>query len=846
MSYTPADDCLVNNITNGSGTILMKANDPLVWDQANSIMSIKNSSATDYGVITTLDQTLGAGTKNIPILNIGGGSQTISSISTDKSLSSSSDSILPTQNAIKNYVDNSKYLNNSWQQHVKQFYDASVSLPIAPIDYDRFICSNSGNGWIKKYVYMYLNLAWSSFLPIESSTVYIDDLNTIWTYDGSNWVTTAITGATGAIGATGPTGLNGSTGPTGSNGLNGSTGPTGPTGLNGTNGINGLNGSTGPTGLNGTNGTNGLNGSTGPTGSTGPQGIQGIQGIQGVIGSTGPQGIQGVTGSTGPTSTVQLETIVTPQMYDNRAGTPYGTPSIDTASIQWVINQCISNNKCGYIPAAESGYYFMNDNLTITTVSPNLGFKLYGDGQQKSTIFFLTGFNLSIASTGNIYNVSISDIAFYGIMNAGPILKLGDDAFSYVVANSEFRNMTIYNTSTASGAIGCQLNYVSNSTFINMAINNVASHQYGTYGMILYKTISSVFDGCSIANWINGLALLNMSGGGSSGNVFNSMSINSGTCLMINDLGAYDNSWYGGNFTFSSYGLNCTQGSTNSMLSGPKFVGTVANIAQSVNGIHVTCDAGQFGTMYAPNIYLNTAKNLTLASGSSGYSTLYLMYNALYSALRGEAGGNVGLLCGAGSNTNFNVYAGLLQLASNCLLLVNNSTEASSSAGAIKTAGGILAGKNVYCNGISLSAGSAISLLDYYSFESYPTATFTCGGSPINTCSVKVTICRIGKIVTITLYQATPITLANTPTFYTASSMISTTRFLTAGQDICCNMIVTNNNAISEGYLTLSASTGTINIYRNIAQQVFQNGISAIGDCTSGSTKAVSFSYVNY
>ena len=44
MSYTPSDDCLENNITNGSGSVLMKANDPLVWDPSYNIMSIKSKN----------------------------------------------------------------------------------------------------------------------------------------------------------------------------------------------------------------------------------------------------------------------------------------------------------------------------------------------------------------------------------------------------------------------------------------------------------------------------------------------------------------------------------------------------------------------------------------------------------------------------------------------------------------------------------------------------------------------------------------------------------------------------------------------------------------------------------
>ena len=190
--YYPSDDCLVNDITTESGTINIKALDPLLYDDISSTISINNASAASSGVVTLTTQTLGDGTKNIKAIKINNGTQ-INSISTDGLFSASSDNVLSTQKATKSYVDNLAYGNVSWQQPVKDFWDASLGLPISPNQYDRAICSGSGNGWIKNYIYTYIGTSWTGAIPAEGWTVYVDTPNNTWTFNGTDWVRIGIT-----------------------------------------------------------------------------------------------------------------------------------------------------------------------------------------------------------------------------------------------------------------------------------------------------------------------------------------------------------------------------------------------------------------------------------------------------------------------------------------------------------------------------------------------------------------------------------------------------------------------------------------------------------------------------
>ena len=270
----PDDDCLKNDINDKYETTII-AQDPLIYDKNTGALSIKYASSASTGIISLQNQTIGAGVKNIPSLQIGGG-QTITSISTDKYFNSDTDNVLSTQSATKSYVQNSYFGNTSWQQPVINFWDASVSLPPS-ITGNRYICSVAGNGWIKDNIYTYSGSIWTSIISYIGYTVYVGAIDSTWYFNGTSWVQQ--NGMIGPTGATGPTGLTGSIGPTGL------TGSTGPTGLTGSIGPTGLTGSIGPTGLTGSIGPTGLTGSTGPTGLTGSTGPTGSAGIVGPTGS---------------------------------------------------------------------------------------------------------------------------------------------------------------------------------------------------------------------------------------------------------------------------------------------------------------------------------------------------------------------------------------------------------------------------------------------------------------------------------------------------------------------------------------------------------------------------------
>lgn len=87
----------------------------------------------------------------------------------------------------KDYVDG-LVAGISWQAPVKNFYDPTTSLPTSPTTGDRYIASADGNGWTEDYVYEYNGSTWDATTPTEGMTVWVEDLDARYTYNGTDWV----------------------------------------------------------------------------------------------------------------------------------------------------------------------------------------------------------------------------------------------------------------------------------------------------------------------------------------------------------------------------------------------------------------------------------------------------------------------------------------------------------------------------------------------------------------------------------------------------------------------------------------------------------------------------------
>jgi hypothetical protein len=171
----------------GTGTIAnLIANAPLTYDQNTGILALPPATSNASGYLSNTQQSVGGVKDFINGWNINGG-QTITSVSTDISLASDSDSILSTQRAIKQYISNSITYNVNWLPSVLNFWDASSALPISPVFQDAYICYISGNGWLINDIYRFNGLNWIQSVPNEGDTVYLTQIDYTYNFNGSSW-----------------------------------------------------------------------------------------------------------------------------------------------------------------------------------------------------------------------------------------------------------------------------------------------------------------------------------------------------------------------------------------------------------------------------------------------------------------------------------------------------------------------------------------------------------------------------------------------------------------------------------------------------------------------------------
>jgi len=125
-------------------------------------------------------------------LNIAGISNIVNTVT-------SSHDDLPTSAAVQDYVNTMNLNAFSWQRAVHDFFDPTSALPSNPISGDRWISSQSGNGWIKNYIYTYTT-SWSGAQPANGwITVVLDNTPyKSYIFNATDWVifNTSIDGST--------------------------------------------------------------------------------------------------------------------------------------------------------------------------------------------------------------------------------------------------------------------------------------------------------------------------------------------------------------------------------------------------------------------------------------------------------------------------------------------------------------------------------------------------------------------------------------------------------------------------------------------------------------------------
>jgi hypothetical protein len=67
------------------------------------------------------------------------------------------------------------------------FYDPTTAHPASPALWDTYISSATANGWTVDKIYCWNGTTWTEIEPVEGMLVWINDEDTFYKYDGSEW-----------------------------------------------------------------------------------------------------------------------------------------------------------------------------------------------------------------------------------------------------------------------------------------------------------------------------------------------------------------------------------------------------------------------------------------------------------------------------------------------------------------------------------------------------------------------------------------------------------------------------------------------------------------------------------
>jgi len=80
--------------------------------------------------------------------------------------------------------------NSTGLKWIKNVLDITTSTLAAPGDGNRYISSETSNGWTKDYIYEYDadDDEWDEFIPDLGTSTWVDDVSRYYVYNGSEWV----------------------------------------------------------------------------------------------------------------------------------------------------------------------------------------------------------------------------------------------------------------------------------------------------------------------------------------------------------------------------------------------------------------------------------------------------------------------------------------------------------------------------------------------------------------------------------------------------------------------------------------------------------------------------------
>jgi hypothetical protein len=197
------------------------------------------------------------------------------------------------------------------------------------------------------------------------------------------------------------------------------------------------------------------------------------------------------------------------------------------------------------------------------------GLIIFGDGQHRTILDVCqvaTSPSMILHCTTcqkDNYYLTMRDIGIEGKI-AGTVFQIGEDDFGDPVNMPRFQNVSVQNFDTTSCAIGVRMNYVVGGWF-DMQIN------CGSGGRIGGNGIALILRQCGFCHFFGSYGTseiaVQLQDGFNFGNVFNCLDMeNVKVCVRINSGEARSNTFVGGQWSFSTAGIDARVGLSNMVI----------------------------------------------------------------------------------------------------------------------------------------------------------------------------------------------------------------------------------------------------------------------------------------
>lgn len=225
-----------------------------------------------------------------------------------------------------------------------------------------------------------------------------------------------------------------------------------------------------------------------------------------------------------------------------------------------------SAKESGYPLCVQAGIYRLSRAIAWDMRSAaRTGLSIIGDGARRVILDFTQddvpapNFKIFNSAPEGTFFLRMGGFAIQSNV-AGAALQIGEAAFTDPINSSVFGPLVVTNINPDPRAIGVQINYVVNSTFVQM-VANLGGPGIGLDAIQLNQSVSNTFINAAGGNCKTSLHLTN---GSNYGNTFIGFDFEEATTgIAIDNANSFSNTWIGGTAASLRHFVHATAGSNN-------------------------------------------------------------------------------------------------------------------------------------------------------------------------------------------------------------------------------------------------------------------------------------------